>query len=107
MVLQIPVFFALYQLLMRFISLRGANFLWIKDLSAPDRLFIFPKSLPIIGNELNILPILMMVVMFFQQKFTMPQMAGTKQSADQQKMMAIYLLISLGIHFLTMQKMNS
>ena len=42
MVLQIPVFFALYRMLYQAIELRHAPFfLWINDLSAPDRLFRF------------------------------------------------------------------
>ena len=41
MVLQIPVFFALYKVLLQAIELRHAPFmLWISDLSAPDRLMI-------------------------------------------------------------------
>ena len=58
MILQIPIFFALYQVLLRSVALKGANFLWIKDLSEPDKLFTLPNTLPIIGNEVNILPIL-------------------------------------------------
>ncbi|MBI5446971.1 MAG: membrane protein insertase YidC, partial [Deltaproteobacteria bacterium] len=43
MLLQIPVFFALYRVLLDSIELRHAPFaLWIQDLSAPDRLFHFP-----------------------------------------------------------------
>ena len=38
--LQIPIFFALYQVLSRSIALKGAGFSWIKDLSEPDRLFL-------------------------------------------------------------------
>ena len=47
MVIQIPVFFALFRLLGSAIELRHAPFvLWIKDLSAPDRLFSFPFRSP-------------------------------------------------------------
>ncbi|WP_372682404.1 membrane protein insertase YidC, partial [Desulfosarcina sp.] len=47
MVLQIPVFFALYRMLYQAIELRHAPFfLWINDLSAPDRLFDFGFSIP-------------------------------------------------------------
>lgn len=87
MLLQIPVFFALYQALMRSIALKGAPFLWIKDLSEPDRLFMLPTSLPLIGNEFNLLPILMSIGMFLQQKMTSVSTGGT--SAEQQKMMMI------------------
>lgn len=88
LILQIPVFFALYQVLMRSVALKGAKFLWIKDLSQPDRLFTLPKFLPVIGNEINILPVIMAIGMFFQQKLSMATSpSGTSQ--EQQKMMLL------------------
>ena len=95
MLLQIPIFFALYQILMRFIAIKGAHFLWIKDLSLPDALFTFPASLPFIGKTFNLLPVLMAGVMFAQQKFTQPKTV----SSDQQKMMTMFFPIFLGIIF--------
>ena len=52
MVLQIPVFFALYRMLNSAIELRHQPFiLWIHDLTAPDRLNLgFSVDLPIIGH---------------------------------------------------------
>ncbi len=69
MVLQIPVFFALYRMLYGAIELRHAPFwLWINDLSAPDRLYVGFK-IPYLGG-LPVLTILMGVSMFIQQKMT-------------------------------------
>ncbi|MEW6067908.1 MAG: membrane protein insertase YidC [Nitrospirota bacterium] len=71
--LQIPVFFALYKILLIAIELRGAPFmLWIKDLSAPDTLFgHIPSSFPLIGGfAVGPLPILMGITMLIQQKMT-------------------------------------
>ncbi|NQU42561.1 YidC/Oxa1 family insertase periplasmic-domain containing protein, partial [bacterium] len=59
MLVQLPIFFALYRLLVGAIDLRGESFLWINDLTAPDALFTLPFTLPFIGDKLNILPILM------------------------------------------------
>jgi YidC/Oxa1 family membrane protein insertase len=98
MFLQIPVFFALYQTLMRTIELKGASFLWIKDLSETDKLFILPKSLPIIGNEINILPIVMIVAMFLQQKLSMKS-AGSSTIQEQQKMMMFMMPVLFGFLF--------
>lgn len=98
MLLQMPIFFALYQALMRSIALRGAKFLWIKDLSEPDRLFLLPTTLPVLGNEINILPIVMAIGMFIQQKMTMATTA-TASSAEQQKMMMIIMPIMFGLIF--------
>ncbi|MFH0739057.1 MAG: membrane protein insertase YidC [Candidatus Omnitrophota bacterium] len=99
MVLQIPIFFALYQVLLRSVSLRGANFLWIKDLSKPDNLFSLPVSLPIIGNEINILPILMTIGMFIQQKIST---VATGSNAEQQKLMLIIFPLMFGLIFYRM-----
>jgi len=98
MFLQIPVFFALYQALMRSIELKGANFLWIKDLSEPDKLFILDKSFPVIGNEINILPLIMVVAMFFQQKLSMKS-SGSSTMQEQQKMMMFMFPLLFGFLF--------
>jgi len=69
MVLQIPVFFALYKVLLQTIELRHAPFmLWITDLSAPDRLFI-GFDIPFLGG-IPVLTLLMGASMFLQQKMT-------------------------------------
>jgi YidC/Oxa1 family membrane protein insertase len=69
MLMQIPVFFALYKVLLQAIELRHAPFmLWITDLSAPDRLFI-GIDLPYLGG-LPVLTLLMGASMFLQQKMT-------------------------------------
>jgi YidC/Oxa1 family membrane protein insertase len=74
MVLQIPVFFALYRMLNSAIELRHQPFaLWIHDLTAPDRLKLgFSVDLPMVGHldGLPVLTILMGLTMFIQQKMT-------------------------------------
>ncbi|HQO37354.1 MAG TPA: membrane protein insertase YidC [Candidatus Omnitrophota bacterium] len=97
MVLQIPIFISLYQVLSRSIALKGAKFLWIKDLSEPDRLFKLPFEIPFIGEYFNILPILMAIGMFIQQKMSSANATG--QAAEQQKMMVIIFPIMFGVMF--------
>jgi YidC/Oxa1 family membrane protein insertase len=73
LLLQLPIFFALYRILLSAIELRGAPFiLWIKDLSAPDALFgHIPSMIPLIGGfAVGPLPIVMGLSMFIQQKMT-------------------------------------
>jgi len=73
MVIQIPVFFALFRILGNAIELRHAPFmLWINDLSAPDRLFNFPFTIPFMSPPYGIpvLTLLMGASMFLQQKMT-------------------------------------
>ncbi|MCX5804481.1 MAG: membrane protein insertase YidC [Proteobacteria bacterium] len=81
MVIQIPVFFALYKALSSAIELRHTPFmLWINDLSAPEDLYSFTVlgySLPI-----RILPLIMGVTQVIQQKMT-----PTTADPMQEKMM--------------------
>jgi YidC/Oxa1 family membrane protein insertase len=79
-VVQIPVFFALYKVLFVTIEMRHAPFYgWIKDLSAPDPTNLFnlfglipfdPTVLPVIGSflHLGVWPIVMGITMFAQMK---------------------------------------
>ena len=82
--IQMPIFFALYKTLFVTIEMRHEPFiLWIKDLSAPDPTSMFnlfgllpydPTALPIIGAFLGIgvLPLLMGIGMWFQMKLNPP-----------------------------------
>ncbi len=75
MVLQIPVFFALYRMLYEAIELRHAPFFgWINDLSAPDRLFHLNMSIPFMEPPYGIpvLTIIMGVTMIVQQRMSPP-----------------------------------
>jgi YidC/Oxa1 family membrane protein insertase len=76
------------------IELRGASFLWVKDLSQPDTIWshTLPFSLPLIGSTLmlNPLPLLMTGAMIWQQKLT-----PTAGDTQQQKMMQFMPLIML------------
>jgi YidC/Oxa1 family membrane protein insertase len=69
MLIQLPFFFALYQVLMAAIELRHAPFmLWVNDLSAPDRLLV-GFDIPYL-HGLPILTLLMGASMYLQQKMT-------------------------------------
>jgi YidC/Oxa1 family membrane protein insertase len=90
MLLQIPVFFALYKVLLIAIELRGAPFMfWIKDLSGPDTLFgHFPQWLPLLaGSAVGPLPIVMGITMVIQQKMT--PTAGDPRQAKMMMLMPI------------------
>lgn len=66
--LQMPVLLALYVVFAQSVELRGQNFLWITDLSGPDRLFDWGVSLPLLGSSFNVLPILMAVTNYIQMR---------------------------------------
>ncbi len=84
MLLQIPVFFALYKVLLQAIELRHAPFmLWINDLSAPDRLMIPGVEIPVVGG-VPVLTLLMGASMYLQQK-----MSPSSLDPTQAKMMQL------------------
>ncbi len=98
MMLQMPIWIALWSAVYTSIDLRGAPFLpfWITDLSAPDALFRFSSvTLPLFGklDSFNLLPILMGVAFYLQQKLMPSQVetSSNSQMAQQQKMMKIML----------------
>jgi YidC/Oxa1 family membrane protein insertase len=83
LLLQIPFFFAFYKVLSISIEMRGANWLWVSDLSQPE-------TLPI-----RILPLAMIGTQFFLQKMT-PPTPGADPS--QQKMM-MFMPLVMGFMF--------
>jgi len=71
--LQLPIFFALYSTLVNMVELKGAGFVgWLNDLSAYDKFYV--------------LPLLMGVTMFIQQKMT-TTISSTPEQEQQQKIM--------------------
>lgn len=86
MLVQIPVFIALFNVLRSTVELRYAPFLWIADLSEPEALF---KTWFPFGG-LNILPILMAATMALQSALT--PSTGDK---NQQRMMMVFMPIMM------------
>jgi YidC/Oxa1 family membrane protein insertase len=100
MFIQIPIWVALWSAIYTTIDLRGAAFLpfWITDLSAADAVLTWPPvTIPLLGwtiHSLNLLPILMGVAFYLQQKIMpmqQPSAATNPQMAQQQKIMMIML----------------
>lgn len=89
---QIPVIMAFYQVVYRFVELRGASFLWIKDLSGPDHFAKLPFPAPL--NYVNLLPILLMCMGILQQKITTASSTGS-----QQKTMGLFFAVFIGVIF--------
>ncbi len=88
LILQMPFFFGLYSALINSPALWNAPFiLWIKDLSMPDDLTT------IAGYDINLLPVLMAVSMFVQQKQTMSDVGNQQQKIMMYMMPFLMLLI--------------
>lgn len=113
MFLQSPVWIALYATLYFAIDLRHepaffgvfqaiSNNVWpfLADLAEPDRMLYFGSAgvkLPLVGtiNSINVLPLLLGVVFFMQQKYLTPptSAAMTPEQESQQKMMKIMMVV--------------
>ncbi len=98
MLLQMPVFFAMYRVLANMVELRGAGFiLWINDLSRPE--ILIPFQTKILGLEgIGLMALLLGIIMFFQQKLT--GTTGTGSAAQQQKMMMYMMPVFMTFLFM-------
>jgi len=99
MLLQLPVFVGFYTMIRSAIELRGAQFLWVCDLSQPDTLFIIPGlgflpfvGVPGVGMPINPLPLVMGVTMLWQARLTPP---SPGMDPSQQKIMKYMPLMFL------------
>lgn len=113
MALQIPIWAGLWAALSSTVEMRHAPFdgYWIKDLAAPDALISFGRAvdIPLVSyltgpiHSFNLLPILLTVTMYLQQRF-MPKASAavatqaSEQLAQQQKMMN-FMTIFFGLMF--------
>ncbi|MFQ6675348.1 MAG: membrane protein insertase YidC [Fidelibacterota bacterium] len=81
MLLQMPLLIALFVVFRTTIELRAAPFVWwIDDLSAPDALIRLGGRLPILGwDQISLLPLLMGVSMFVQQRMMGTQVTGQQK----------------------------
>jgi YidC/Oxa1 family membrane protein insertase len=68
---QIPIFFALYSFFSANTDLRGADFLWAKDLSAFDDVIKFGTSIPLLGSHLSLFTITAVVTSLLISLYSM------------------------------------
>lgn len=86
MIMQMPVFISLFVVLNKAIELRGAKTFimpWVGDLSQPEALIHLPFTVPIYGSNIALLPIIMAILTYFQNKATIK---------DPNQRMMIYLM---------------
>ena len=88
--LQIPIFFALYAMLDNAIDLRHVSFLWCKNLAGADTVFSIPLFINNWAIPVNPLVIAMTVLMVIQQRMTPMSM-----DPAQKKMMAMMPIVML------------
>lgn len=86
LLIQIPFMIGMFDLLKSTFQLRGASFIpgWINNLSMPDTLFSWSYPLPLIGTSFHLLPILVALVMLWQQRLNTPKIK-TEEMTDTQR----------------------
>jgi YidC/Oxa1 family membrane protein insertase len=89
--LQMPLLYGLFIVFRSTIELRGQAFmLWISDLSMPDVLFELPFTIPLYGDHVCVLPLIMALSTFLQSKQTMTD-PNQKMMLYMMPMMFIFL----------------
>jgi len=98
MLIQLPVFYALFSFFPSAFDLRQKAFLWADDLSSYDSVFTLPFSIPFYGSHVSLFPILAALATFFYMKMTTgDQAAMTPQQEgmpDMGKIMKVMIYIS-------------
>lgn len=89
MLIQMPIWIAMFNFVPNAIQLRGQSFLWMKDLSTYDAIFEWNKNLWLIGDHLSLTCILFCGAQIIYTWFTMQQQKDQMigQQAEQMKMM--------------------
>lgn len=80
--IQLPVFYALFQFFPSAFDLRQKSFLWADDLSSYDVIANLPFNIPFYGNHVSLFPLLASIAIFFYMRLTTGQ---NMQTAPQQE----------------------
>ena len=96
--LQMPIFYALFQFFPSAISLRQQGFLWADDLSSFDSVLKLPFTIPAYGNHISLFPILASIAIFFYMKMTTGDQAMSQPPQegmpDMGKIMKVMIYVS-------------
>jgi YidC/Oxa1 family membrane protein insertase len=103
LLIQLPFLLGMLDLLKSSFQLRGASFIpgWIDDLGYPDVLFSWSYPIPFIGTSFHLLPILLGLIMYFQQKIvsTGSMQTPTTDQQRQQRFMGNMMTIVFTVMF--------
>jgi YidC/Oxa1 family membrane protein insertase len=94
--LQIPIFFALYNFFNSNITLRGQSFWWAKDLSSYDSIYNLPFSIPFYGSHVSLFTILAVITSLLISLYGMSNMQDNSNPV-MKYMPFIFPVILLGV----------
>ncbi|HLO73285.1 MAG TPA: membrane protein insertase YidC [Flavobacterium sp.] len=96
--MQMPIFYALFQFFPSMFDLRQKSFLWADDLSSYDSIFQLPFHIPFYGSHVSLFPILASIAIFFYMKMTTGDQAMTQPQQegmpDMGKIMKVMIYVS-------------
>jgi YidC/Oxa1 family membrane protein insertase len=96
--MQMPIFYALFQFFPSMFDLRQKSFLWADDLSSFDAVLQLPFHIPFYGSHVSLFPILASIAIFFYMKMTTGDQAMStppqEGMPDMGKIMKIMIYIS-------------
>ena len=99
MLLQMPVFFALFYFFPIAYELRGKSFLWADDLSSYDVIAELPFSIPFYGDHISLFPLLASVAIFFYTRMTTGQQMQPTQPGMPNMKFIMYLMPVMMLFF--------
>lgn len=95
---QLPVFYALFQFFPSAFDLRQKSFLWVEDLSSYDTIAELPFHIPFYGDHVSLFPILASIAIFFYMRLTTGQQMASQPTQegmpDMAKMMKYMMYFS-------------
>ncbi len=94
--LQIPIFFALYNFFNSNITLRGQSFLWATDLSSYDSIYNLPFNIPFYGSHISLFTILAVITSLLISLYGMSNMQDNSNPV-MKYMPFIFPIILLGV----------
>jgi YidC/Oxa1 family membrane protein insertase len=80
--MQLPVFYALFQFFPSAFDLRQKSFLWAEDLSSYDTIATLPFNIPFYGDHVSLFPILASVAIFFYMRMTTGQQMASQPTQE-------------------------
>ncbi|MCH4552947.1 membrane protein insertase YidC [Aestuariibaculum lutulentum] len=80
--IQLPVFYALFQFFPSAFDLRQKSFLWAEDLSSYDTIAELPFKIPFYGDHVSLFPLLASIAIFFYMRLTTGQQVATQPQQE-------------------------
>ncbi|WP_223551960.1 membrane protein insertase YidC [Aestuariivivens sp. NBU2969] len=80
--MQLPVFYALFQFFPSAFDLRQKSFLWAEDLSSYDTIVELPFNIPFYGDHVSLFPILASLAIFFYMRMTTGQQVAAQPTQE-------------------------